>query len=99
MSSRHTRAAYYHVNQTYWPHGAPAQLSQRVGLPAITYGGTIGTTVGLDGEGRLTQVTASSGQNPITGVTYNYTECRPQMTTTFGSGDSDVYSYDTSRGR
>jgi RHS repeat-associated protein len=85
---------YYHLTQTYWPHGAPAQLSGVPGLPTLTYGGTIGSTVGLDGEGRLTQVTASSGQNPVTGVNYNLYGTPPQTMVTFGSGDSDVFSYD-----
>ena len=61
---------YFHVNQTYWPNGAPFQVSQLAGLPTITYGGTIGSTVGLDGEGRITQVTASAGQNPVVGASY-----------------------------
>jgi len=50
--------------------------------------------VGLDGEGRITQVTAGSGQNPITGVNYNPYGTPPQQTVTFGSGDSDVFNYD-----
>jgi RHS repeat-associated protein len=79
---------YYHINQTYWPHGAPSQLSQLVGLPTISYGGT----VGLDGEGRITQVTASSGQNPVTGVTYNNASQPVQVS--LGSGDSDMFVYD-----
>ncbi len=85
---------YYHVNQTYWAHGLPYQLSQLVGMPTISYGGTINSTVGLDPEGRVTQVTASSGQNPVTGVNYNLYGNPPQQTVTFGSGDSDVFNYD-----
>jgi len=85
-------SGYYHLNQTYWPHGAPSQLSQLVGLPTITYGGTIGATVGLDGEGRITQVTAGSGQNPITGVTFNTSSLPTQVN--FGSGDNDIFAYD-----
>ncbi len=49
-------SGYYHVKQTYWPHGAPSQLSQLAGLPTISYGGTIGSTVGLDGEGTTTSL-------------------------------------------
>jgi hypothetical protein len=95
-----TSPNYYHISQTYWSHGSPSALSATyngvaiTGLPNITYGGTIGSTVGLDGEGRITQVTAGSGQNPVTGVTYNPYGTPPQMTVTFGSGDSDVFSYD-----
>lgn len=92
-------SGYYHVNQTYWPHGLPYQLSQLVGLPTISYGGTIGSTVGLDGEGRITQVTASAGQNPVTGVTYSLYANPPKLSVTFGSGDSDVQTYDATTGR
>lgn len=98
QSTSHS-SGYYHVNQTYWPHGAPSQLSQLVGLPTISYGGTIGSTVGLDGEGRITQVTAGSGQNPVTGVVYNPYGAPPQTTVTFGSGDADVFSYDANTSR
>jgi len=90
---------YYHLTQTYWPHGTPDQLSGLPGLPTVTYGGTIGTNVGLDGEGRLTQVTASSGQNPVTGVSYNLYSTPPQTNVTFGSGDSDAFNYDANTGR
>lgn len=83
---------WYHVTQTYWPHGAPSQLSGLPGLPTISYGGTIGSTVGLDGEGRITQVTASSGQNPVTGVSYNTASLPTQVN--LGSGDSDIFAYD-----
>jgi RHS repeat-associated protein len=84
---------YYHVNQTYWAHGLPSQLSQLSGLPTISYGGTIGSTVGLDGEGRVTQVTASSGQNPVIGTNYNLSTLPTQVN--FGSGDSDIFAYDS----
>jgi RHS repeat-associated protein len=96
----HSSPSYYHVSQTYWPHGAQNQLSSNIsGLPTVTYGGTIGSTVGLDGEGRITQVTAGSGQNPVTGVTYNPYGTPPTQTVTFGSGDSDVFTYDANTNR
>ncbi len=91
----HSSPSYYHVSQTYWPHGAPYQLGSNItGLPTISYGGTINSTVGLDGEGRITQVTAGTGQNPVTGVNYNPYGTPPQQAVTFGSGDSDVFNYD-----
>ena len=95
----HTSPSYYHVSQTYWVHGAPLQLSALyngssiTGLPTISYGGTIGSTVGLDGEGRITQVTAGSGQNPVTGVIYNDGSLPTQVN--FGSGDNDIFAYDS----
>ena len=85
-------SGYYHLNQTYWPHGGPSQLSQLSGLPTISYGGTIGSTLGLDGEGRITQVTASSGPNPVTGASYNTSNQPTQVT--LASGDSDIFAYD-----
>jgi len=85
-------AGYYHLTQGYWAHGAPNALSGLPGLPTIAYGGTIGSTVGLDGEGRITQVTAGSGQNPTTGVTYNQASLPSQVN--FGSGDNDIFAYD-----
>jgi hypothetical protein len=45
-------------------------LSGIPGAPTINYGAS---GAGLDGEGRITQVTASSGTNPVTGVTYSST--------------------------
>ena len=92
----HSSPSYYHVSQTYWPHGAPSQLGSNItGLPTISYGGTIGSTVGLDGEGRITQVTATGTgqQNPVTGVTYNNASLPTQVN--FGSGDSDIFAYDS----
>jgi RHS repeat-associated protein len=93
-STQHS-SGYYHVNQTYGANGAPNQLSQLIGLPTITYGGTIGSTVGLDGEGRITQVTASGTgqQNPVTGVTYNNGSLPTQVN--YGSGDTDIFAYDS----
>ncbi len=93
----------YHVSQSYWEDGAPKQLSGLPGLPSITYGGAIGGVTGRDGEGRVTQVTASSGQNPLTGATYvNGGTTQPLGALTqvnFGSGDSDQFSYDVNSGR
>jgi len=92
----------YHLTQTYWNHGLPGTLSGLPGLPSITYGSFTGNG-GLDGEGRVTQVTASSGQNPVTGVTYvtsGTTQPVGALTqVNFGSLDSDQFSYDPNTGR
>jgi RHS repeat-associated protein len=88
---------YYHLTQSYWAHGAPYQLSGLPGLPTISYGGAIGATSGLDGEGRFTQVTASTGQNPVTSTTYNVLAQPTQIT--FGSLDADTFGYDPNTGR
>jgi RHS repeat-associated protein len=78
---------YYHATQTYFANGAPYQLSGNIGLPTITYG--------LEGEGRVSTVSASSGQNPVTATAYNNLYQAPyQLAVTFGSGDSDTFTYD-----
>ena len=96
-------SGYYHTSASYWPHGLINQLSSNLsGLPTILYGGSGGAS-GLDGEGRILQVTASSGQSPVTGVTYTNsgtTEPIGSLTAvTLGSVDSDSFQYDVNTGR
>lgn len=79
---------YYHPTAAYWNNGAlkTAWISS---LPSISYG--------ADGEGRTSTVSASSGQNPITATSYNVAG---QVTgVTFGSSDSDTYTFDPNSGR
>jgi RHS repeat-associated protein len=76
---------YYHLNQTYWPHGLSNQLSGLPGVPTISYG--------VDGEGRASAVSASAGQNPVTSVSYNNASLPTQVN--FGSGDNDIFAYDS----
>ena len=61
-------SGYYHLSQSYWEHGGLKVLSGLPGLPTITYGAADGT--GLDSEGRVKKITASTGANPLTGATY-----------------------------
>jgi RHS repeat-associated protein len=91
------------VSASYWPHGAPNVLSSNLaGLPSITYGAT--GSPGLDGEGRITSVTASSGQSPLVSAV-NYTTSGTTQPigsltqVTFGSSDYDTFSYDPNTGR
>jgi RHS repeat-associated protein len=84
----HTSPSYYQVFQTYWANHAPNVLSGNIGLPTITYG--------VEGEGRISAISASAGQNPVTSTTYNMYASPNQLTVNFGSGDSDVFSYDPS---
>jgi RHS repeat-associated protein len=81
---------WYHVGGSYWANGALNVLSTNIaGLPTITYG--------ADGEGRASTIAASSGQNPVSGTSYNVSS---QVTdVTLGSGDSDHFSFDASTGR
>jgi RHS repeat-associated protein len=78
-------SGYYHISAQYWASGALSQLGNNIaGLPAFTYG--------VDGEGRINTVSANSGQNPVTGVTYNNSSLPTQVT--FGSADTDIFAYD-----
>jgi RHS repeat-associated protein len=87
---------YYSLSANYWEdHGL--KTVSGVGLPTLTFGG-------LDGEGRVTTVTASTGTNPVTGVLYNtggYTSepIGALLTTTLGSGDTQNFTYDKNTGR
>jgi RHS repeat-associated protein len=84
-------SGYYHLTESYWAHGVPSQLSGNIGLPTISYG--------VDGEGRPTTTSANSGPNPVTSTSYNLYSSPPQLQVTFGSGDSDTFSYDANTGR
>lgn len=92
---------YYHTNASYWPTGALDALSGIPGVPTIYYGASNGS--GLDGEGRITQVTASSGTAPVTSVSYSTSSTTNYLGAligvTFGSGDSDAFTYDSNTGR
>ena len=77
---------YYHVSATYWENGLTKQLASLADLPTINFA--------PDTEGRPNTVSASSGQNPVTGTTYNMYASPPQLTVNLGSGDSDVFNYD-----
>jgi RHS repeat-associated protein len=79
---------YYHTHETYWPNGAPNQLSGP-GLPTFTYG--------VDGEGRIYSVSASSGQNPLTSAGYSTASLPTQLD--LGSVDNDAYTYDVNSNR
>jgi len=58
-------------------------------LPTITYN--------VDGEGRTKTASASTGQNPLTATGYNYASLPTSVT--FGSGDSDGFTYDSNTNR
>jgi hypothetical protein len=50
-----------------------------------------------DEEGRTNAISASSGQNPEAGTTYNmFSEA---TAVNFGSGDGDTFQYDPNTGR
>jgi RHS repeat-associated protein len=93
---------YYHLTATYFAHGGVNALSGVPGLPAIYYGGNNDTS-GLDGKGRYLKVTASSGTNPVTGVTYTNSGTTQPIGSltqvTLGSADNDTFSYNRNTGR
>ncbi len=80
---------YYNVTSTPWPNGVPNTLSNLTGLPTITYT--------PDGEGRNATVSAASGQNPITAITFNPASQATALT--LGSSDSDSFTFDPNTGR
>lgn len=82
-------SGWYHITQSYWANGAPYQLSGISGMPTITYS--------VDSEGRPSTVNASSGQNPVTSVSYNTAGLPTALT--FGSSDSDSFSFDANTNR
>ena len=91
---------YYHTTASYWPTGALETLRGIPGVPTINFGAS---GAGLDGEGRYTQVTAASGTNPVTNVTYSTSSTTNPLGAltgvTFGSADSDSFTYDPNTGR
>jgi RHS repeat-associated protein len=89
---------YYHVPASYFANGALNQLNTLSGgLPSLP--GLPTFSYAVDGEGRISAVSAGSGQNPVSNVSYSLYGSPPQLQVTFGSGDSDTYSYDAGTGR
>lgn len=91
---------YYHSNAAYWANGVVNTLSLKNSsgtalIPIQTYA--------VDGEGRPNLVSAASGQNPVTSVTYSTSSTTNALgaltNVTFGSADSDAFSYDPNTGR
>jgi len=82
---------YYHTTTSYWPSGALETLSGIPSVPTLTYG--------LEGEGRYTSVSASSGTSPVSYVSYSTSPLGALSGVTYGSGDSDGFNYDPNTGR
>jgi RHS repeat-associated protein len=96
-------SGYYHVSASYWEHGALKSLGivNIANLPTAYYGASDGS--GLDGEGRVTKVTTSSGNNLASSVIYTTSGTAQPIgsltNVTLGSGDSDAFTYDALTGR
>jgi RHS repeat-associated protein len=101
QSTPHSGTPYYHTTSAYWENGVAKSLSGVPTLPTIYYGGSTGA--GLDGEGRVAQVKASSGADPASSVAYNISDSTQPIGAltqiAFGSGDKDTYSYELNTGR
>ncbi|MBZ5689773.1 MAG: hypothetical protein LAP86_32650 [Acidobacteriia bacterium] len=105
-STQHS-GGFYHSVATYWANGALNSLSamnsnSSLIFPTINYGGTTSSPF-LDGEGRVKQVKASSGTNPVTSVTYTMSGTAQPIGSltgvTYGSSDIDSFTYFTTNGR
>lgn len=83
---------FYRISQSYWANGALYQLTGNIGLPTTL-------TYTPDGEGRINTVSASSGQNPVSGTTYNSASLPTAINLGSGSGDTDAYQYDSNTNR
>ncbi len=91
-STPNSGSFYYHTSQSYWANRGPNQLTGNIGLPTtITYA--------PDGEGRTSTVSASSGQNPVSGTTYNTASLPAAINLGSGSADTDAYQYDSNTNR
>lgn len=81
---------YYHTSATYWANATLETLGGNIStLPVFTYA--------PDGEGRTNTVSASAGQNPVTGTVYSVASLPTQVN--LGSSDSDSFAYDPSTNR
>jgi YD repeat-containing protein len=82
---------YYHSTASYWANGALNTLNplNSTALPTFTYS--------ADGEGRPSQVSASAGTNPVSSTAYNVASQATGLT--YGTGDSDAFSFDSNTGR
>jgi RHS repeat-associated protein len=78
----------YHVTASYWANGQVNQIGGLPQLPTFTYG--------IEGEGRVNTVSASSGQNPVLSTSYNAASQATGIT--FGSYDQDLFNFDPKRG-
>jgi RHS repeat-associated protein len=93
---------YLNVCTAYWPSGLLKSLNCIASLPYVIYGNMDGS--GLDGEGRVTNIWAQSGNTPLSSVAYNNTNSTTSVIgaltgVTYGSGDSDAFTYDPNTGR
>ncbi len=75
---------YIHTSVSYYENGLPETLSGLPNLPTFSYG--------LNAQGDLTSVAASSGTNPVTNVVYNIAEETTEID--LGGGDTSVFTYD-----
>jgi RHS repeat-associated protein len=93
--STRNSAGFYHTIAAYQPTGALGGLQ----LLTPTQGMTPDINYPVDAEGRVSGVTSSLGQNPVTSVTYSSSTPLGAITkVTLGSGDYDSFTYDPNTG-
>jgi RHS repeat-associated protein len=80
---------YFHTTASYNVNGTPAAVGGTGPMTALTYG--------LDGEGRVATISSASGQNGLSGTTYD--EWGHVKEIDFGSGDKETFSFDPNTGR
>jgi len=88
QSSSHS-GGNFHTTASYNVNGTPAAVGGTSPMTALTYG--------LDGEGRVSTISSASGQNGLTGTTYD--EWGHVKEIDFGSGDKETFSFDPNTGR
>jgi RHS repeat-associated protein len=79
----------YHTTASYWANGVLNTLGGLSAVPTFTFT--------PDGEGRVSSVSASFGQNPLQSTAYNV--AGEVGTVTLGTNDYDRFTYDTNTGR
>ncbi|MGB6690791.1 MAG: RHS repeat-associated core domain-containing protein [Terracidiphilus sp.] len=91
---------YFHTTATYYPNFALESIGGIPQTPTINYGANGN---GLDGEGRYTQITDSSGNTPMQSATYSTSSLSSVLGSlsniTFGSGDSEGFIFDPNTDR
>ena len=83
---------YYHVSATYWANGLVNTLSPRLSGPPASW------TFTPEGEGRLYSISAGSTTIASLPSLTPYNVFGSPLGITYGSGDSDAFTYDPNTG-
>ena len=83
---------YYHVSAAYWANGLVNTLSPRLTGPPASW------TFTPEGEGRLYSISVGSTNIASLPSSTPYNVFGSPMGITYGSGDSDTFTYDSNTG-